>query len=88
MEESASRVTDEEPAPPELTAARAAFDRGDFMETRRLAAEVAERTDLPADTRAQARELLAALGSDRLAVALGVGCLLFFLVTVWFTLVH
>ena len=85
MEESASSLS-EAPAQPELALARAAFERGDFLETRRLAGIVAARTDVSDATRAAARDLLASLKSDRLAIGLGVGCLIFFLLTVWLTL--
>ena len=85
MEESAGRLS-EEPASPELAAARAAFDRGDFLETRRVAGALAGRPDVSDATRAAARELLDALQSDRLAIGLGVGCVIFFVLTVWLTL--
>ena len=87
MEESASRLS-EESLPPELVAARAAFDRGDFLETRRLASLLVLRSDVSDGTRSAARELLDSLKSDRLAIGLGVGCVIFFVLTAWLTLVH
>jgi len=75
-------------ADPELEAARAAFARGDFRQTRRVATLVLARPDLPADLRTEADRLLAATSNDPLAVFLGFGCLLFFIFTVYFTLLR
>jgi hypothetical protein len=76
------------PTVPELEQARAAFTRGDFRETRRLATLLMARTDITDDTRKEADHLLASTSNDPLAVFLGVGCLLFFVIVVYFTLVR
>ena len=73
---------------PELEQARAAFTRGDFRETRRLATLLLAREDLGEETRREADHLLASTSNDPLAVFLGVGCLLFFVIVVYFTLVR
>jgi hypothetical protein len=76
------------PAAPELAEARAAFGRGDFRETRRLATLLLSQTDLREEARREADHLLASTSHDPLAVFLGVGCLLFFVIVVYFTLVR
>ena len=76
------------PAVPELEQARAAFTRGDFRETRRLATLLLAREDLGEEARKEADHLLASTSNDPLAVFLGVGCLLFFVIVVYFTLVR
>jgi hypothetical protein len=70
----------------ELESLRAAFGRGDFAETRRLAAKLAAQADLSDETRAEATRLLRATATDPLAVYIGLGSLLFFLGVVYFTL--
>lgn len=85
--EGARRATDAIPAP-ELEQARAAFARGDFRETRRLATLLLAREDLAEEARKEADHLLASTSNDPLAVFLGVGCLLFFVIVVYFTLVR
>jgi len=85
--EGARRATDAIPVP-ELEQARAAFTRGDFRETRRLATLLLAREDLAEEARKEADHLLASTSNDPLAVFLGVGCLLFFVIVVYFTLVR
>jgi len=75
-------------ADPELGAAQAAFARGDFRETRRLATLVLARAELSEELRREADRLLAATSNDPLALFLGIGCLLFFVLTVYFTLLR
>jgi hypothetical protein len=70
----------------DLAEARAAFARGDFRETRRRASALAARSELPEAVHQEADQLLAATGNDSLAIALGIGCLVFFLAIVLSTL--
>jgi hypothetical protein len=71
---------------PELDEARHALERGDFFATRRLAAAIVRREGVAPELAAEARKLLAATSNDPLALALGVGCLLFFIIVVFLTL--
>ena len=86
--EGAPRATEAIAADPDLEKARAAFARGDFRETRRLATLLLARENLGDDARRDADHLLASTSNDPLAVFLGVGCLLFFVIVVYFTLVR
>ena len=76
------------PVDPDLAALQAAFARGDFLETRRQAAALLQRDDRKAEDRAEAERLLGATSVDPLAIALGIGCLVFFLLVVVFTLIR
>jgi hypothetical protein len=76
------------PVPPELEQAQAAFARGDFRETRRLATLTLAHPELGEEARREADRLLGATSHDPLAVYLGIGCLLFFAIIVYFTLVR
>jgi len=70
---------------PELTAAHRAFERGDFFEARRLAAEL-KRAAKDEATRAAADGILKRLSFDPVIVGLTVACLIFFGVTLLLTL--
>ena len=67
--------------------ARAAFERGDFAETRRLARAVLAR-DAGDDEIKAARELLGRVSSDRAVLLMFGACLLFFVVLVGLFLVR
>lgn len=64
-----------------LSAAQAAFERGDFAEVRSLTKELA--ASLDGDTRVRARALLARVSVDPLAVGVWVVALGFFLLVVF-----
>jgi hypothetical protein len=66
---------------PDLDAARDAFSRGDFRETRRRAGAILA-SDAPDAHKAAARELLGRISNDRAVLVLLGACVIFFLVVV------
>jgi hypothetical protein len=72
-----------ETADPPMIAAHRAFERGDFREARRLAAELLRAApDEP--TRAAAAAMLKRFAPDPLVIALTAGCALFFVLILIF----
>src|SRR5262249_38713011 len=71
------------PLSPELSAARSAFERGDFQEARRIAGRLLARADAAEPGRAEAERLMDRLRVDPLAVGLGIACLILFVIVVY-----
>lgn len=86
----ASTPADPPSLAPELLPARLAFERGDYREVRRLVdALLAPLEESPSDPlRKEAEALRARLAIDPLALWLGAGGLVFFLLVVYFTIIR
>ncbi|MCC7381852.1 MAG: hypothetical protein IT384_08490 [Deltaproteobacteria bacterium] len=71
----APKAPAEAAAPAALEVGLASFRRGDYARSQLELAAKAEDPNLPEGVRAQARELLAAMRPDRVALWAGLGCL-------------